>query len=392
MIRFDFSSAEFHRDPFSVYDELRRNHPVFHDRASDCWMVSRYADVSAVLKDAASFSSANATFESTLSSADAPAHTRMRPIVGQLFTGARIAAFSDRIRTFVNARIDDIAASGASNLIDDLAYPLPLSVIAWLLELENTRLSDLRRWSGAMATTAGGIGITEQDYRKANDILREFTAFIRDHMAGKLRKHDGGPLAPLLSGDDRLNLDELVDLGMLLVVAGSETTARLIGSAATLLACDPQRQAALRAAPKLIVPFIEEVLRYESPVQSVLRIAKQATTIAGIAVPPRARIQLLLGSANRDPAAFPDPEHFRIDRTPNDHVAFGLGPHFCLGTRLARLEAKTVVETLIDRLPPAALAPAQDAAVLSPSFILRGPRQLNLVFENSAVDSTSSNR
>jgi cytochrome P450 len=391
LTRFNFSSAAFHRDPFPVYDELRRNHPVFHDRSGGCWMVSRYADVIAALKNTASFSSANATFESTLSSADAPAHTRMRRIVGQMFTGTRITALTDRIRAIVNARLDGIAASRTSNLVDDVACPLPLSITAWMLEVDDTRLDDLRRWSAAMVATGGGLGITDQDNQNAGETVREFQAFISDHMARKLRSRSGGPLAPLIAGDDdSLGLNELVDLGMLLVVAGSETTARLIGSAATLLAREPRHQAALRGDPSLIVSFVEEVLRTESPVQSVLRIAKEKTTIAGVSIPKGARIQLLLGSANRDSAAFPGPDHFQIDRTPNDHVAFGLGPHFCLGARLARLEAKIVLEAMIQRLPPAALAASQDAFVLGPSFILRGPSQLKLVFQSPS--STAPNR
>jgi cytochrome P450 len=379
----DLHSAEFHRSPYPVYDSLRRNGPVYYDRAGDSWVVSRYADVLAVIRDIASFSSGNATFESTLSGADAPSHIRMRRIAGQLFTNARVAALTDRIRTIVNSRVDAIAASGTSNLVDDLAYPLPMLVVAWIIEAEHVPLDDLRRWSAAMVVTGGGIGITDQHQRAAAETLREFSAFIRDHMARKLRGHDGGPLAPLLSGDDRLSLDELVDLGMLLVVAGSETSARLIGSSAVLLAREPQHQVALRANPERIVSFVEEVLRYESPVQSVLRLATQATAIGGVDVPKGSRIQLLIGSANRDPEKFPDPDCFQIDRTPNDHVAFGFGPHFCLGARLARLEAKVLLEVMLERLDAVAVAPSQDAVVLGPSFILRGPSRLNLVFRAS---------
>jgi cytochrome P450 len=379
--RIGLHSPEVHDDPYPFYDSLRREHPVFYDAAANFWLVSRYADVNAALKDIDVFSTRNASFENTLLGADGSAHTRMRRIVGRMFNTTRVAALVDAMRSLVDDAIDRIATSGKSEVIADLAKPLAVNTVSWLLESDSSRVQDLWRWSESLLTASGEIGRSDDALRVATSRITECHTFMREHMAKKLRAPDGFYLSSLMSdAEDRPTIDELLEIGPLLIVAGTETTTSLVGNALKILASDTDLQQVLRADVKLIPSFIEEVLRYESPVQHSFRLAKRATTIAGTTIPEGANVQLLIGAANRDPAQFRDPDQFQLNREPNNHVAFGFGPHFCLGGRLARLEASTVLEQLIRRLPLFLLSSDHDAVAMSPSFSVRGPSRLKVQF------------
>jgi cytochrome P450 len=376
----DLFSAEVHYNPYPAYDDLRRNHPIYYDPTTDFWTVSRYSDVSAVLKDPQQFSSSLASFERSMLGADGPAHTRVRRIVGRMFNAAGTAALESRIRLLAQARIDQIAVRGTCDLICDFASPVPLEVVAWLLEIDDAHLADLRRWSGALIAS-GEPALSEEARRGAADSVRECRDFLTDHMERRSNRHRDSPLELLVADrEDRLTVDELIDVGMLLVVAGTETTTNLVGSAAAILTRDMPLERTLRTDTLLIPQFIEEILRYEAPVQRVVRRAVGATAIAGVQIPRDARIQLLIGSANRDPAIFLNADEIQMDRQPNNHLSFGIGPHFCLGARLARLEARIMLEELIKRLPAMAAASSRNAVEFSPSFVVRGLARLELMF------------
>jgi cytochrome P450 len=368
----DMASPAVHRDPYPAYAELRRKHPVYRDPKTGFWLVSRYADVANVLKDTDLFSSSRPSFERSFNSADAPLHARVRRAVGPMFSAARLAAFSDKLRLLAIAAIDRIAAAGACDLIGDLVAPIPLRAVAWTLEIEDARLDDIERWSRALLLSG------------PHEDIHECRAFMQEHMAGKQQKHEGGAISELVAArEDPLTIDELTDVGMLLLVAGTESATKLVGNAIILLARDPQLQQTLRSNPGLLPSFIEEVLRYDSPVQRIPRLATRPTNIAGIKIAAGDQLVVLIGSANRDPTVFPDADRFQIDRQPNNHLSFGLGPHFCIGLRLARLEAGIILEEMVKRLPVVSLASPQDIKYV-PNFIVRGPERLDILFPSPA--------
>lgn len=375
----DLFSAEVHDNPYPAYSELRRNHPVFYDSDEDFWIVSRYEDVALILRDSQRFSNSIASFEHTLLGADGSSHMRARRIVGQMFGPGVMAALEEQVHNLVRSRIDQIAAVGQCELIGDLAGPLPLEIMAWLLDIERTRIHDLRRWSAALLTSVR-IGLSEQAVRDAADDIRECHAFLQEHMARKSSSHSDKPIKWLVGDKERLSVHELAEIGMLLIVAGAETTTNIVGNAAALLARDMPLQQMLRANTGFIPSFVEEALRYEAPIQRVARRAVAATTVAGVHIPKDARVLLLIGSANRDLEKFSNPDGIEVDRQPNHHISFGTGPHFCLGARLARLEAGTILEELLGRLPPVAVASTPNAVQLVPSFVVRGLSRLELVF------------
>ena len=359
----DLFSQQVQRNPYPAYAELRRSAPVHHDPRTNIWFISRHDDVFAALTQPEVFSSrvGPVGMGSTLLGADPPAHTRVRRIVQRSFTLARINALEELIRSRAEELVQRAGRRGRFELVADLAAQIPLAVIARILGVDAARHEDLRRWSDAMLH-AHATGIAE----------------CRRHLTQTLAS--GSALLSATDGAEQLGPEELIDVGMLLVIAGIETTTNLIGNALLVLTLQPALQTRLRASPQLVAPFIEEVLRYDAPVQRKLRIATRATDVAGVRIPGGARVEVLLGSANRDEGKFPDAERFLIEREPNRHLAFGAGPHFCLGAQLARLEASAVLEALL-RLPPLRRASPDARVEFIPSFSVRGPQRLELAFD-----------
>jgi cytochrome P450 len=372
-------SAQVRQDPYSTYAELRRNGSVHHDQRRDLWLVGRYSDVARALAEPETFSNRGASIETRLLGADSTAHVRVRNIVKRAFTSARISALEPLIRSIVHELVERVRTRGECELINDLAAPLPMSVIAWLLGIEFARLHDLRRWAAAILRV--GAASTEEERRKTAEENFECLKFLTDHIDRSPGEPGRGCVAEFLAGHgggDRLTPDEMLDIAFLLLVAGTETTTNLIGNAGLLLTRDPTLQSCLRTGADLISPFIEEVLRYETPVQRRPRVTTCSTQIGTVRLPKGARVQLLIGSANRDPEKFPDADRFCIERRPNHHLAFGLGPHFCLGAQLARLEASIAVETLVKRLPGFVRARPGENIDYGTSFTIRGPKRLEL--------------
>jgi cytochrome P450 len=238
----------------------------------------------------------------------------------------------------------------------------------------------MRRWSQAILLY-GARGRSGADAEHPE--VAACRTFLANHMEQAKREPCGGWVTELLvaeAGPGGLTLPEMVDIAFLLVVAGTETTTNLIGNAAMLLAADPQRQERLRGDPQSIGTFIEEVLRFESPVQRRPRFTTQPVETAGTIIPKNARVEILIGSANRDPEKFADADKFSLDRRPNDHVAFGAGPHFCLGAHLARLETTSVLSAMLQRSVDISLATPHERVPYAASFSVRGPQRMSLMF------------
>jgi cytochrome P450 len=340
-------------DPYPVYRELREQHPVYHVAPRDLWVLSRYADIQSVLRSPGHFSSAQgvvpngyAPEASTIITSDPPGHTAMRKTVGRAFTPKRMAELEPRIRELAQELVASLPGDGCIDAIEEFCDALPYLVMAELLGLEGTDREVLKRCGQAI--------VSEVDAESMQVATRE----LSEHLAGTIaerRRHPRDDLISVLLSDspegDALAEEELLGLCFLLTVAGTETTTSGMGNALVMLDRYRDERSRLIADPSLLVTATDELLRFDSPVQGLSRVATEPVAINGTLIPEGARIHLLFASANRDPQAFPDPDRFDITRTPNPHMAFGFGIHRCLGTSLARTEIRVGLDEFLARFP-----------------------------------------
>jgi cytochrome P450 len=393
-------------DPYPYYAVLRRDAPVHHLPDLDVWVVSRYDDVLRVLSDAETFTSeAMATLvvrpggfgerdEPTpvsIVGTDGAYHTRLRRIVGRAFTPRRIAEMEEDLRATARPLVDAIVGRGRTELLGDLAVPLPVIAIADLLGVDAAERDDFRRWSNAMVCAVFERPDAEQG-RQIAASLAEMEAWVDRVLAREQAATPG--LVPVLmraEDDEVLTRPELITFLFTLLVAGSVTTTHLIANAVIALATNPDALEWLRRRPEQIAGAVEEALRFDAPFQLGFRTAARSVTIAGIEIPARATVVPAIGSANRDGSVFADPDRFDAARTGATaagrtgaaasgrahagHLSFGYGPHFCLGAALARLEAKVALEELLARIDAVRIAtPVQYVE----SLVFRGPTRLDL--------------
>ena len=339
-------------NPFPWYRQMRETDPIHFYPDCRAWQVFRYDDVLRVLSDYAMFSS-NISGESerqdplaaSIVTTDPPRHRQLRNLVTQAFTPRSVAGLAERITTIVNDLLDRVVAGGQMDVVDDLAYPLPVIVIAELLGIPREDRDRFKAWSDAIVGASMGGGSNPQ---------AEMSAYFLQMIEQRRRHAQDDLISALLNAQiDGVHLTqrELLGFCVLLLVAGNETTTNLIGNAVLCLDEHPDVMAELRADPALIPAAIEEVLRYRSPVQMMYRRAATDVTLDGRPIRAGQMIMAQIGSANRDAAQFPDPDRFDIRRTPNRHIAFGHGIHFCIGAPLARLESKIALTLMLERLP-----------------------------------------
>ncbi|MEE2665736.1 MAG: cytochrome P450 [Myxococcota bacterium] len=354
------------------------------------YAVSRHADVSYVLRHPEIFSSKAmggagsrppggepAPTDGSLIGLDPPEHTAHRATVNRGFTPRRIAEIEPRIRKLADELVARFEARGECDLVEAFTNPLPVAVIAELLGLDPARREDFKRWSTALI-----IGSTQAGAVPQFELFREF----RKYMTGIARERSNTPGEDLISllvhaqeEEGVLDPEQVVGFASLLLAAGSETTTNLIGNALLALRADPDQAALLRADPGRIPQLLEETLRYDSPIQLLMRVTECATQIGGVELPKGSMVLVLLGAANRDDAIFDQPDRFDIERNAQGHLAFGLGNHFCLGASLARLEARIALETLLVRCPDWRIT-ARGPIERHGSFLVRGPVALPVRF------------
>lgn len=342
-------------NPFPWYARMRRESPTSVDPHSGALSVFRYDDVQRVLSDFEAFSSergrrdSSSALSSSLISSDPPRHRQLRNLITQAFTPRAVAQLTPRITAIVGELLDQVAASGRMDFIEDFAYPLPVIVIAEMLGIPASERAQFRRWSDAIvspgaAPAEGQLSFMDAQREMAlyfGRLIIERRADLRDDLISHL-------LTAEIDGQ-RLTEMELIGFCVLLLVAGNETTTNLLGNAILCFDEQPDVYERLRAQPDLIPNAIEEVLRYRSPVQSMFRAAAGETDLGGVFTRPGQPVVAWIGSANRDETMFPNAHVFDIERTPNRHLAFGYGIHFCLGAPLARLEARLALEALCSR-------------------------------------------
>jgi cytochrome P450 len=378
---FDPFLPEVQRDPYPHYARLRRERPVAHVAARKMWAVSRHADVGAALKRADLFSSAvmgppDLPASESLLSADPPAHSALRKRVERSFTPARVRDLRPRVGALAESLATALRTEGSFDVVARLAAPLPLIVIAELMGIDPERHDDFKIWADAIITR--GTGRPSPEDRKVLDArVAALKAYLRE-IIERRRTSPGDDLVSALlraDADDGLSPAQALNFSVLLLLGGSETTTNLIGNSLRALFADEALMARARRDPTVIAATVEETLRFDPPVQSVLRITTREVEIADARIPSKSVVLLLLGSANRDERVFADADRFWVERQEPKHLAFGAGPHYCLGATLARMEATAALEALL-ALPN--LRPLQREVSLVDSFQLRGPRELRV--------------
>jgi cytochrome P450 len=396
---------EVRADPYPYYAALRRESPV-HQIVPGLpfYSVTRFADVLFALQHPEVFSSTaiqglarNSTagagsnvvgvhrlFESgMLIAVDPPDHTRLRRLVNRGFTPRRIALLEPRVREIARECVDKVVSRGEMDLMRDLAVPLPVTVIAQMLGVETGRIDQFKHWSDAVAVGYSGLS-GEWSASSVSRALDEMAAYI-ERMLDDRRLHPRDDLLSVLvqaEEGDALSTGEALGFVVLLLVAGNETTTNLIGNAMKALLAHPDQLAQVARQPALVPGMIEEVLRWDSPVQGLPRRVMQPIELAGSALSPGSDLVLMFAAANRDESRFPDPDRFDIQRNPEGHLAFGHGIHYCLGASLARLEARVAFESLFERCRELRLDDDEIPLVDSP--VVRGPERLRLRFESVA--------
>lgn len=383
--------AQLREDPYPLYRMLREGGRAHYSERPRGWLIPRYDDVSAVLRDPrlcvdGERRQANQKLYSsslrehrrhTLFYMDPPDHTRLRDRVRHAFTPRRAARMRERIQSIADELIDAVLPSGRMELIADFAYPLPVRVIAELLGVPAEDLALLRRWSDDLAVLLVEPFKGEGFEAKAEASLAEMRTYFANIFAMR-RSAPRGDLVSGLVAEDALDERELFGLVSLMLVAGHETTSNLIGNSVLALLRDPDAHAFLMRNPERIPGAIDELLRFESPVQVAQRIAREDCVVAGQPVEAGQCLFAMLGSANRDPDAFPNPDRLDFERGDVRHLAFGQGVHFCLGASLARLEGAVALETLLRRLP--GLESDGEAPVWRERIVLRGLERLPVHF------------
>jgi cytochrome P450 len=387
------SSIERNPNPFPVYAEMRRDAPVYYDPERGSYHVFRYDDVQRVLSDSAIFSSQFAgngsgegggVFAASMISTDPPRHRQLRGLVTQAFTPRAVEALAPRIKEIVREHLDAVMEAGEMDVIRDLGYPLPVIVIAELMGIPPEDRERFKHWSDKVVSMADmGDEVDPQNFM--SDEIMEMSMYFMNMLEERKQHPKDDFLTGLLQAKfDGEGLSEMELLGFcaLLLVAGNETTTNLIGNAMLTFSQRPEVWQRLRQKPELIPQAIEEVLRYRSPVQAMFRVTKEAATVAGVEIPARSSLVAWIGSANHDEGQFPDAETYKLDRTPNRHLGFGQGIHYCLGAPLARLEARITLEDMVQRF--ASVERTDDAPIQRlPSLIVFGPKQLPIRFESA---------
>ncbi len=369
-------------NPYPWYQSMRTNNPIAYNEGYNSWSIFSYDAVQRVLTDFHDFSSqimgdgSSLPLGTSLINSDPPRHRKLRSIVTQAFTPRTIAQLAPRITQIVNEQLDTVAAQGKMDVMEDLAYPLPVIVIAELLGVPVKDRKQFKYWSDVIVGSENPAGGEPQ-----KEMTDYFSALIEE------RRHE--PKDDLISAlltaqvdGEYLNEKELMGFFILLLVAGNVTTTNLIGNSFLCFDEYPDALQQLYANPTLIPGAIEEVLRYRSPVSHMYRVVREVTTLDDKHITPGGFMIAWIASANRDETQFPHADTFDITRSPNRHLAFGHGIHFCLGAPLARLEAKIALEAMLTRLPEMRRVPHTSLEPLS-SMILHGVKNFPITFKPS---------
>jgi cytochrome P450 len=366
---------EIHANPYPVYRRLQQEDPV-HQPFPGVWILSRHRDVAALFRnpDMSSDRRNSPVYEEFIKALpvepdegaltpsmlflDPPDHDRLRRLANKAFTPRSVERLVPRIREVVEELLDRAAEMGEFDVVADLAYPLPVTVISEMLGVPEGDRAALRRWSLDLIYTLDPM-LSVEALERAQRAGTEFRGYLRELIADRRKNPGDDLLSRLIQAEDdgqQLTPQELVATCVLLLVAGHETTSSLIGNGMLALLRNPDQYRRLHDDPAMIRSAAEELLRYDSPVQLTGRLVLQDTLIAGRRVEAGQDVVALVGAANRDPEVFADPDRLDLGRGDNHHVAFGGGIHFCLGAPLARIEGRTAIAGVVGRFRDLQLA------------------------------------
>jgi cytochrome P450 len=393
-VHFNPMDPGFIADPYPTYHALRATDPV-HQSPLGFWVLTRYEDVATVLRDPRFAKEAIAAFVAarfgvvppgmglSMLDRDPPDHTRLRGLVSKAFTPRVVEALRPRIQQIVDGLLDRLEGATSMDLIADFAYPLPVIVICEMLGVPVEDRDRFKEWGLDIARGLDAIWLPPDSEvtRRAMASRTALTGYFRGLIAERRARPRGDLLSALIAAEeagDTLTESELLATCILLLVAGHETTVNLIGNGTLALLRHPAELRRLREQPGLIGSAVEELLRYDGPVQRTARVPSGPVTIGGRSIAAGDMVMPFIGAADRDPAQFPEPDRLDITRADNRHVAFGLGIHFCLGAPLARVEGQIAINTLVQRLPKLALA--TNRPEYRQSLTLRGLAALPVAF------------
>lgn len=370
--KFNPLDPAFQADPYPTYHHLRSFEPI-HRTFMGVWLLTRYTDSKAVLRDSRfciyptpenikekSYYLEQGDFNGLVQATgkwliylNPPDHTRLRGLVSKAFSSTKIKPLRHQIQEAADELIGKVRHKGVIDIMSDFACLLPVSVIASMLGLPSEDYFKLYDWTHKMSDFLEPLR-SLKDYERMNKVVLEFTDYLKSLIAERQKSPQEDLLSALIAAkeqDNKLSEEEIVSVCMLLFVAGEETTINLIGNGMLALLRHPDQMQKLKTQPSLIKTTVEEMLRYDSSIQLTTRIATEDVDIDGVTIRAGEKVFVSLGAANRDPAQFAEPDRFDITRQNNSHLAFADGIHYCLGAVLARLETEIAINTLVQQLP-----------------------------------------
>jgi cholest-4-en-3-one 26-monooxygenase len=383
-------------DPFPAFAWMRQHAPAYFDESSGVWGITRYADIKEISKDPETFSNAGGIRPDNgplpmMIDFDAPEHVRRRRLVSEGFTPRRIRESEEGIRVICDAIIDRVCEVGSADFVRDIAAPLPMIVIGNMLGVAPEDRDDLLRWSDDMLKSLGSPepGAIELAATAAMEYAEYVTAVAAQRKRDNQSDDLIGTLVHAEIDGDRLDESSVIYESLLILIGGDETTRHVISGGMFELLRHPDQLENLTADRSLMPGAVEEMLRWVSPIKNMARQVTRDVEFAGETLGKGQKLLLLYPSGNRDETVFDRPEIFDITRTPNDHMAFGFGSHFCLGNRLARMELSVMFDRLLDRLPDIALAEDAEPPKRAANFV-SGYETMPVVFTPSAPVGASA--
>jgi cytochrome P450 len=403
------------RCPYTFFEQLRADAPVTFVPEIECFVVSRYDDIVDISRHPETFSSimptgpvlARQMMETMMSlaqedpefgqrmlnqrgnqvrvllGADPPDHPRQRKLVNRAFTPPKVKALGPRIREVANQLVDAFAERGQAELVTEYGVLLPLTIIAECLGVNDDDLPKFKRWSDDFVAAIGNHDMSREQLKALVQTQGEFFVYFRDKIAERRLERKEDLISDVVYAEldgEPLSENEMLGMFSQFLVAGNETTTKLIASSVRILCEQPDLMARLREDPSLIAGFVEEALRLEAPVQGLFRTALTDTVVGGVDVPAGSHLMIVYASGNYDESQFAAPEAVDPCRSnAMKHLAFGHGAHYCLGAALARAEGRIAVETLLERLDDIAIVPGTELQY-EPSYVLHGLRALPVTF------------
>lgn len=387
-----FPPAEELLSPHGFYRSCRQARPVVYDEAMQAWAVYRYPEVKAVLTDYQAFSSERlaprdeAGFRESLIATDPPRHRQLRGLISKAFTPRAINDMVPRIETLSRELLDAVEDRGKMELVNDLAHPLPVIVIAEMLGVPAEDRPQYKRWADDLLSgTTNLLERRDEAMERGRRVQAEMDAYFLEIIAARRKSPREDLISHLLSAElegERLCEEGVLSFCALLLLAGHITTVNLITNGMLCLLDHPDQMRHLRAHPEDMMSAIEEMLRFRSPVQWMARVAARDLELGGQRIEAGQMVLAFIGSANRDEAVFTDPDRFDVRRDPNPHLSFGHGIHYCIGAPLARLEGAIAMRAMLSRLGTIRRDPdAPEALRHIEGGLLHGVAELPLCFD-----------